>query len=99
MVTGVSPRASSLSSVSLASLNSVGLIFSQRWYRSCPPRQSPDISMVPRLQLQEPSCLQTHVHLNDFTVALIADSTVVVPQQLSQQANTLLHLLNDVHPL
>lgn len=31
-----SPRASSLSSVSLASLNSVGLIFSQRWYRSWP---------------------------------------------------------------
>lgn len=28
------PRASSLSSVSLASLNRVGLIFSQRWYRS-----------------------------------------------------------------
>lgn len=42
-------------------------------------------------------CLSAHLY--KFSVALIASSAVVVLQKLSQQSDTLIHLLNGVHPL
>lgn len=96
VATDCSPRASSLSSVSLASLNSVGLIFSQRWYRSCKHGEKGTLTSP---LADSYATLGLALHLYELAVALAGGGAIVVLQELSQQGHALLHFLDCVHPL
>lgn len=94
-----SPRASSLSSVSLASLNSVGLIFSQRWYRSLKTHSTNETVNIYIQVWKNCAGIRLGVHLQKLSIALIGGLTVVFLQELCQKGNTLVHLLDGVDSL